>query len=182
MTSPQDSSGRLSAADLLTGARFLKKLPRFFKKPWQLEEASAVLAGRFAGREANFLQAVKLLIFHNGASPYKKLLDLAGCEFGDIARLVEEEGLESTLKRLCRSGVYLTIEEFKGLRPAGSPSLTPAGKAFTPATAGAAGLSYGAGGWPERPCRKRSTFPWKTRGLSPGGWPRQQKRERRLTC
>ncbi len=118
MTSPQDSSGRLSAADLLTGARFLKKLPGFLKKPWRLEEASAVLAGRFAGREANFLQAVKLLIFHNGASPYKKLLDLAGCEFGDIARLVEEDGLEGALKRLCRSGVYLTIEEFKGRRPA----------------------------------------------------------------
>ena len=118
LASTKDPQDALSASDLLTGLRFLKQLPGFLKKPWRLEEAKATLAGRFEQRAANFLQTVKHLIFRNPDSPYQKLLDLAGCEFGDIARLVEENGVEGALERLCRAGVYLTVEEFKGRRPA----------------------------------------------------------------
>jgi hypothetical protein len=118
VASIRDSSAALSAADLLTGVRFLKILPGFLKKPWRLEEASATLGRRFEQRAGRFLRAVKLLIIQNPDSPYLKLLDLAGCEFGDIARLVEENGVEGALERLYRAGVYLMVEEFKGRRPA----------------------------------------------------------------
>jgi len=114
----KNSSGALSVADLLTGFRFMRHLPGFLRKPWRLEEASATLARRFDRRAVRFLRAVELLIFRNPDSPYRQLLGLAGCEYGDIVRSVEENGLEGTLESLSRAGVYLTVEEFKGRRPA----------------------------------------------------------------
>jgi hypothetical protein len=46
------------------------------------------------------------------------LLGLAGCEYGDLQRLVRQEGIEDALAALYRQGVFLTIDEFKGRRPA----------------------------------------------------------------
>ena len=55
-------------------------------------------------------------IYRNPSSPYLPLLRLAGCEPGDLARLVEREGVEGALERLRDAGVYLTFDEFKGRR------------------------------------------------------------------
>jgi hypothetical protein len=55
-------------------------------------------------------------IYRNTSSPYRRLLQLAGCEFGDLARLVTTEGLDTALSSLCAHGVYLTLDEFKGRR------------------------------------------------------------------
>jgi hypothetical protein len=41
----------------------------------------------------------------------------AGIEYGDVERLVRDEGVEGTLSALLRHGVYLTVTEFKGRRP-----------------------------------------------------------------
>jgi hypothetical protein len=42
---------------------------------------------------------------------------MAGCHFGDIRKMVREEGLEKTLSKLHDEGIYITFEEFKGRRP-----------------------------------------------------------------
>jgi hypothetical protein len=41
----------------------------------------------------------------------------AGCEPGDLERLVRSEGLEDALHDLYRRGVYLTLDELKGRKP-----------------------------------------------------------------
>ena len=56
-------------------------------------------------------------IYGNPASPYRQLLASAGCEYGDLARMVGERGVEGALHVLLRHGVYLTVNEFKGRRP-----------------------------------------------------------------
>ena len=49
---------------------------------------------------------------------------MAGCEYGDLERLVSQNGVEGTLRILYRRGVYLTVDEFKGRRPAKRGSAT----------------------------------------------------------
>jgi hypothetical protein len=57
---------------------------------------------------------VKRIIYQNKNSPYLKLLNLAGCEYGDFEKMVLSDGVESALKKICGAGVYITTEEFKG--------------------------------------------------------------------
>ena len=57
---------------------------------------------------------VKRAIYDNERSPYLGLLKLAGCVYADFERMVRSEGIEETLHNLCREGVYLSCEEFKG--------------------------------------------------------------------
>ena len=100
--------------DLLMGARFLVDLPRFLRHPVTIEEARATLNRRFERREENFLSLVKRTIYDHPPSPYRALLQHAGCEPGDLARLVRQAGIEGALQVLLRHGVYLTVNEFKG--------------------------------------------------------------------
>jgi len=51
-------------------------------------------------------------------------LNLAGCEYGDLEKLVSQDGLEEALQTVFRHGVYLTVDEFKGRRPATRGSAT----------------------------------------------------------
>jgi hypothetical protein len=116
----------LSFQDISTGARFLRGLPGFLRHPVRPEQARAVLQVRLAQRETDFLALVGRAIYRNTASPYRKLLQVAGCEYGDLEKLVVQQGLESALSTLLRHGVYLTLDEFKGRRPLvrGSVTLT----------------------------------------------------------
>ena len=82
------------------------------------EEAQATLAQRRATREADFLALVRRGVFGHPASPYRELFAAARCEPGDIENLVRRDGVESALRALYRAGVYLTVDEFKGRRPA----------------------------------------------------------------
>ena len=75
------------------------------------------MAGRLARRDASFLDAVRRGVYERPASPYRALLTLAGCQYGDVERLVAHEGVEGALHALYRAGVYLTVDEFKGRRP-----------------------------------------------------------------
>lgn len=45
------------------------------------------------------------------------MLGLAGCEYGDLAKLVKKEGMEGALGVLFRNGVYLSVNEYKGRVP-----------------------------------------------------------------
>jgi len=107
----------LSLADLRMGAQFLWRLPAFLRHPVNLEEARATLRHRLAWRDADFLAIVKRAIYEHSGSPYRALLTFAGCEYGDLEKLVIQDGVEGALRTLLRQGVYLTVDEFKGRSP-----------------------------------------------------------------
>lgn len=98
-------------------ARLVARLPGFLRHRLSVEEARAIMARRLANREADFLWLVRQGVYARPASPYRRLLELAGCEYGDLERLVREDGTEGALGYLFRCGVYLTVDEFKGRRP-----------------------------------------------------------------
>ncbi len=103
--------------EVLGGARFLASLPRFLRRPITLDEARTALRHRLEHRADDFLRLAREAIYPQPASPYRQLLTLAGCEYGDLERLVRREGVEAALATLLRHGVYLTVDEFKGRRP-----------------------------------------------------------------
>jgi hypothetical protein len=108
----------LSPADLSMGARLIGGLPRLLRHPIRIEGARATLEQRLERREADFLDLIRWGVYENPVSPYRELLRLAGCELGDLERLVARQGLEEALGRLYAHGVYLTVDELKGRRPA----------------------------------------------------------------
>jgi len=98
--------------------RFVLGLPGFLSRERvTVEEAKAAVRRDLAARDANFLTLVRRGIFDNPRSPYLPLLQLAGCEAGDIESAVRRRGLEPALEELRRAGVYFTFEEYKGRRP-----------------------------------------------------------------
>jgi hypothetical protein len=103
--------------ELRAGVRFLAQLPAFLRHPLTPAVAEAILRRRLANREGDFLSLVRRRVYQHPGSPYRALLRLAGCELGDLDRLVRAEGLEGALRILYRHGVYLTVEELKGRRP-----------------------------------------------------------------
>ncbi|MDA1236615.1 MAG: hypothetical protein O3A53_17660, partial [Acidobacteria bacterium] len=108
----------LDAAQVWTGAQFFLKLPGYLRRPLTLGQARAHLAEGLRNRENLFLDKVRLDIFGYPERPYAQLMRCAGCEYGDIESQVRREGLDSTLHKLFQAGVYLSIDEFKGRRPA----------------------------------------------------------------
>ena len=104
--------------DVRSGARFLGRLGRFLQHPVGLAEARAVLRDRLAHRERDFLSLMKHAVYERPQSPYRALLRLAGCEYGDLEKLTHQDGVEDTLRALFARGVYLTVDEFKGRWPA----------------------------------------------------------------
>jgi hypothetical protein len=103
--------------DLKMFGRFALGLPGFLRHPITMEEARSLVARRMAERESNFLRLVERGIFGYGRSPYLPLMRQAGCEMGDVRRMVSAEGLEATLRALREAGVYIGFEEFKGREP-----------------------------------------------------------------
>ncbi len=116
--------GNTKGSAFLVGARFLAALPGFVRSPLQVADARSVLARRLVSREDDFLALVERAVYGVPGNPYRALLERAGCELGDLSGLVRRDGLESALLELYRSGVYLTVEEFKGRRDVVRGSLT----------------------------------------------------------
>jgi hypothetical protein len=115
-------------SDVAAGGRFLWSLPGFLRRPISVEEARATLRRRLERREADFLDLARQAVYACPWSPYRQLLALAGCEYGDLKSAVEREGLEGALRILFRQGVYLSVDEYKGKRPVvrGSAQMTVA--------------------------------------------------------
>jgi hypothetical protein len=101
-------------SDLVKYSRLAFGLRGFLHGTISLEESKQVITTRLRHRGRNFLSLVQKGIYQNPKSPYLKLFQLAGCEFGDIESLVNKEGIETTLQKLLADGVYLSWEEFKG--------------------------------------------------------------------
>lgn len=78
------------------------------------EQSREIVGRRLGNRETNLLTMVKTAIYDNKASPYLQLLRHVGCEYGDFQKMVDSDGVEPTLKKLCQLGVYVSVEEFKG--------------------------------------------------------------------
>jgi hypothetical protein len=105
-------------ADAVLAVRLLGSLPLLRRGRPSPEQARDTLCRRLERRAAEFLALVRRTVYQHDGSPYRQLLRLAGCEFGDLERLVTREGLEGALQTLYRQGVYLTVDEYKGRRPA----------------------------------------------------------------
>jgi hypothetical protein len=98
------------AAGLLVG------LPRFLRNPLTVGEARAVVAERLARRDERLLGLVRLAT-SSPSSAYARLFEHASCEYGDVERLVHDDGAEEALETLAAAGIYLTVEEFKARTP-----------------------------------------------------------------
>ena len=104
-------------------ARFARNARGFLDEQLTVDQIRQEIAEGVRTREQRFLN--KLTAFYQRPhSPHFRLLAAAGCEQGDIRRLVETDGLESTLTQLAQAGVYLAYEEFKGRMPAKRGSQT----------------------------------------------------------
>jgi hypothetical protein len=80
-------------------------------------DARAVVRQGLAERESSFLDFMKRGIFESAANPYRQLFKWADCGYEDVEQSVNSGGLEATLERLRREGVYLAHDEFKGKTP-----------------------------------------------------------------
>jgi hypothetical protein len=99
----------------LTGMYTLgRALPTFFRARVTLSEAAQEVRAGIARRGETFLELARTEIYDRPASPYLRLLNLAGFRYPDLRAAVLRDGLEPTLTRLAAAGVYLTADEFKG--------------------------------------------------------------------
>jgi hypothetical protein len=142
--------------DVVVGARFCWRLPSFLRRSVSAEQARAVLRDRLQRRDADFLALVKSAVFDDRDSPNHRLLDWAGCEYGDVERLVQRRGVEGALSVLFHAGVYLTGDELKGRQPVVRGNATfvvnPDRLRNRASTSHLAGQSTGTGG-PRTPVR-----------------------------
>jgi hypothetical protein len=103
--------------DLLATFRATCRLPAYLRNPLTPEQCRAIVRDRLDHRERDFLDLARRTIFAAPTSPYRSLLRLAGCEYGDLERMVRADGVEGALGALLRGDVYLTVDEFKGRQP-----------------------------------------------------------------
>jgi len=104
----------LSLADLMMGARLVVELPRVLRHPIPADVARTTLRRRLDRRETDFLDLVLRGVYANPGNPYHQLLQVSGCEPGDLEQMVARDGLEASLGHLHTHGVYLTVDELKG--------------------------------------------------------------------
>lgn len=97
--------------------RFAAVLPSFLRNPITLADAENQVRRGIERREEHLLRLVERGVFGSASSPYLWLLRNAGCEMGDLRRMVEGDGIEAALGSLREAGVYVTFEEFKGRTP-----------------------------------------------------------------
>jgi hypothetical protein len=74
-------------------------------------------------RQERFLDLARRLIYAHSPSPYRRLLEWAGCDYADLERGVRCDGVEATLARLRDAGVYVTLDELKCRVPVERPGL-----------------------------------------------------------
>jgi hypothetical protein len=87
-------------------------------------EAERIVAEEVRTRGPRFLRMLDELVWPYPSSPARRLLDHAGVEAHDAARLVEDLGLDGALAALRDAGVYVAYEEYHGRREARRGSAT----------------------------------------------------------
>jgi hypothetical protein len=109
--------------DIAMYRRFAAGLRGYLKRPLTAADCAAMRARQRASHEESFLRILEQGVYGNPRSPYRRLLDHAGIELGDVTRLVREDGLEEALGRLYDAGVHIGLHEVKGRRPVQRPGL-----------------------------------------------------------
>ena len=118
MAVPPAALSRSALAAAAPGAwRFVRGLRRYLSEPMSRDEALALLARQCATRDDRFLDTLRRGVFADDRSPYRRLCERAGVTFGDVEAIVRRDGVEAALERLFDADVYVTLDEFKGLRP-----------------------------------------------------------------
>ena len=101
--------------------RFIDGLRKFSKERMEPEQAIALahifIKKRVEAREENFLNLIEKGIFQYSKSPYKELFKSRRIRFEDLKSWVGQDGIEASLHRLVREGIYFTVDEFKGRVP-----------------------------------------------------------------
>lgn len=87
-------------------------------EPITVAGSIAAVQARLRARADVFLEVVERAIFAIPDSPYRPLLAASDYDLAGVRALVAAEGVEEALRRLSHDGVYVSIEEFKGLRDA----------------------------------------------------------------
>ncbi len=103
--------------DLQMYVRLARTLPGFLRRVDSPDQGVAELHERQAARAASLLRLFEHSIYAHPRSPYLPLLRQAGCELGDLRKILPELGVEGTLDRLRAEGVYVRFEQFKGREP-----------------------------------------------------------------
>lgn len=103
-----------SPADLVLGIDLLRRLPVLVRHPLAVDRSHEIVRRRLDGRQADFLSLMQRAVYARPSSPYRRLLAMAGCEYGDLERLVRADGVEGALHQVKRAGVYLSVDELKG--------------------------------------------------------------------
>jgi hypothetical protein len=135
-------------------ARFPLALHRFLQHTVTLDEARRTVRDRMQTRGARFLRIAERAIYGYPRSPYRQLLEHAGCELGDLRALLKQRSLEGALETLRAQGVYVTFEELRGRTPIVRNGLTLAvaprdfdnplvHRDFAITTGGSSGLAMG---------------------------------------
>jgi hypothetical protein len=136
-------------------------LPGYYRKTLTVAEMQSEIQGLLTRRSETFLELARSRIYGAPGSPYLRLLRRAGCDFADLRSHVLGHGLEPTLERLAREGVYLTSDEFKGrkevIRGRESFLVSPADFQRPDDRAGFFSQSSGSRG---APTRSRVSFDW----------------------
>ena len=91
---------------------------RMLGEPIISANAIAGVQTRMASRATVFLDTIERTIFAYPSSPYRPLLEAAGYDLTRIRALIGHAGVEQALRQLAADGVYVAIEEFKGIREA----------------------------------------------------------------
>jgi hypothetical protein len=131
----------------LRGGLLFSALWAHLGRPVTRPAAQRALQTRLERRANDFLALLRRAVFAYPDSTYCQLLRLAGCEYGDLERLVEQEGVEGSLARLLRGGVYITVDELMGPADGGlvrgsARVATPPGWTRNPALWAGAGWPY----------------------------------------
>jgi hypothetical protein len=102
---------------------YYRGLGGFFRTALDADVCRRQVLRELARREQNLLDLLRRGVYAQANSPYRKLLQHAGFDFDDVVALVARHGVEGALHRLFESGVYVSLEEFKGLTPIQRPGL-----------------------------------------------------------
>jgi hypothetical protein len=98
---------------LFAAGRLARDLPAFLRKPIEPAGARSLIQQRLETRASRFLALARRAIYAHATSPYRALLEAAGCGYGDLEALASAHGLEGALSRLAEAGVRVTFDDFK---------------------------------------------------------------------
>ncbi|MBV8202406.1 MAG: hypothetical protein JOZ15_17450 [Acidobacteria bacterium] len=117
MAGGESGAGRPPWRELAGLVRGAAGLPGFLRRPLAAARIAEAVKQRVQRRGEAFLAAAERLIYGVPDSPLRRLLAWAGCEPGDLRRMVERDGLEAALERLRAAGVRVSADELRGRVP-----------------------------------------------------------------